>query len=134
MNIGITAANLPTLKPLFANFFSNLRALSAYGSRTARSGRTTPYKATGYLKQSDAGFSHAENSFAMSNLSRSAGGGSRGVAGEEEKTWASSSLSKRGSQSGESDETILREHGMMGRGRSTKGIVRTTEVDVKVSS
>ncbi|KAL1603523.1 hypothetical protein SLS60_005111 [Paraconiothyrium brasiliense] len=88
MNVGITAANLPTLKPLFARFFTSLRTMAgSYGSRGGHSTLNTPYKSTGYFKQEDQG-----NSFALSSLSKKGTGDSE---------W------KRG----DSDESILREHG-----------------------
>ncbi|KAJ4288002.1 hypothetical protein N0V90_012018 [Kalmusia sp. IMI 367209] len=121
MNIGITAANLPTLKPLFATFFTSLRTMASYGSRNNRSALSTPYKATGYLKQTDDTLaSPGTTSFAMSSLSKKSG----------DKEWA-----KRGSQGGESDESILRDmvvrEGGGGVARMPSGrILRTTEVNI----
>lgn len=46
MNIGIVAACLPTIKPLFITFFEKARALTA-----ARTGRT--HDRSGYLEQHD---------------------------------------------------------------------------------
>ena len=124
MNVGITAANLPTLKPLFARWFTGLRTtLSGYGSRVNRSALSTPYRSSGYLKQED-----ATNSFALSSLSKKSTGDSYG------KEWT-----KRGTRAmEESDECIWRlEHHSgpgkrdFGRKESTRnagGIMRTTDV------
>ncbi|KAF2437350.1 hypothetical protein P171DRAFT_373490 [Karstenula rhodostoma CBS 690.94] len=116
MNVGIIAANLPTLKPLVARFFTSLRTIAgSYGSRAGRSTLATPYKSTGYMK-------HGEGqSFAMSSLSK--------------KSTADKEWGKRG----ESDESILREHGggfeirrerEPARRESIRngGILRTTDV------
>ena len=122
MNVGITAANLPTLKPLFASFFGHVRAITS-GSNGRSTGISAPFKSSGYLKQSDAGLdSPAGTSFAMSNMSK----GGR----DADKSFGGSKHWKRGSVAGESDESILREHGGVGRMPSGRVIVRTTEVDI----
>ncbi|KAL5385047.1 hypothetical protein PMIN06_012856 [Paraphaeosphaeria minitans] len=125
MNVGITAANLPTLKPLFACFFTSLRTtLGSYGSRAGTSALATPYRSTGYMKH-DEGDGEGEGegqSFAMSCLSKKS---------TADKDW--------GRREGCSDESILREHGgafEMRRGRERApreragngGIMRTTDV------
>ncbi|KAL5378295.1 hypothetical protein DPSP01_009227 [Paraphaeosphaeria sporulosa] len=121
MNVGITAANLPTLKPLFARFFTSLRTtLGSYGSRAGTSALATPYKSTGYMKH-DEGDGEGQ-SFAMSSLSKKSTG---------DKDW--------GKRAGDSDESILREHGgafdirrerELARRESIRngGIMRTTDV------
>lgn len=130
MNIGITAANLPTLKPLFASFFGHIKSLTN-GSNGRTTGRSAGYAfrgSSGYLKQSDFGVeSPATASFALSNLSGNAEKGYR------VKSWDR----RRQSQAGESDESILRECGVgVGRGEgigrvpSGRVIVKTTEVNV----
>ena len=124
MNVGIAAANLPTLKPLLARWVKGLRtSLSAYGSRHNRSVLSGTYRSTGYLKQEE-----GANSFAMDSLSKKSTGDSYG------KEWG------RGGGKGldESDECIWRlEHGVgVGRGemarresmRNVGGIMRTTDV------
>lgn len=121
MNVGITAANLPTLKPLFARFFTSLRTMAgSYGSRAATSTLNTPYKSTGYFRQEDQG--NAE-SFVLSSLSKR------------------STVEQEWSKRGDSDESILREHGggwgvaggremNLARRESIRngGIMRTTDV------
>lgn len=116
MNVGITAANLPTLKPLFARFFTSLRTtLGSYGSRAGHSTLATPYKSTGYMKHDEG------QSFAMGSLSK--------------KSTADKEWGKRG----DSNESILREYGgafEIRRGRELArresirngGIMRTTDV------
>lgn len=54
MNVGIIAANLPTLKPLFANFFSHMRTLTKGRSTGSRSAPPSgPFKSNGYYRQND---------------------------------------------------------------------------------
>lgn len=122
MNVGIAGANLPTLKPLFARWFTGLRTMAgSYGTRNGRSGLDTPYRASGYLKQGE-----GTNSFALSSVSKS--GEAYG------KEWT-----KKGSRGGESDESILRLEQEVGMGRRdverrqsvrNGGIMRTTDVIV----
>lgn len=120
MNIGITAANLPTMKPLFASFFGHIKSLTTGNSSKQSSGLA--YRANGYLKQSDAGLdSPAAGSFALSQLSK--GGAEKSHLGGK---WNRKSVLG----GGDSDESILREHGV---GMTPRGnmIIRTTEVDVE---
>jgi N-methylhydantoinase B/oxoprolinase/acetone carboxylase alpha subunit len=115
MNVGITAANLPTLKPLFARCFTSLRTMAgSYGSRGGRSALDAQLRSAGYMKH------EGEQPFAMSSLSK------RSTADQE---WV-----KRA----DSDESILRKHGGGGYGRRERaarresvrngGIMRTTDV------
>ncbi|KAF3044530.1 hypothetical protein E8E11_008868 [Didymella keratinophila] len=54
MNVGIIAANLPTLKPLFANFFGHMRTLTKGRSTGSRSTPLSgPFKSNGYYRQND---------------------------------------------------------------------------------
>ncbi|KAJ4342637.1 hypothetical protein N0V87_000846 [Didymella glomerata] len=64
MNVGIIAANLPTLKPLFANFFGHMRTLTKGRSAGSRSTPLSgPFKSNGYYRQNDS--STGERSGAM---------------------------------------------------------------------
>jgi hypothetical protein len=123
MHIGILAACLPTLKPLFASFFGQIR--------TFTKGRTTgshnaPFKGSGYVRHDDG------HSFALKNLSGSSQ--SRNVydedvvLGKETYIVSNGRRAKRVSGAGESDESIL-SHGKRASGRGL-AIVRTTEVSV----
>ncbi|KAJ8118375.1 hypothetical protein OPT61_g632 [Boeremia exigua] len=55
MNVGIIAANLPTLKPLFANFFGHMRTFTKGRSTASRSGPglSGPFRSNGYHKHDD---------------------------------------------------------------------------------
>lgn len=65
MNIGIVAACLPTLKPLFITFFEKARALTS-NHKTRRTGRS--HDAAGYYKQEE------PSSMSLSNLVNSKSG------------------------------------------------------------
>jgi hypothetical protein len=138
MHIGIIAACLPTMKPLFANFFGQMRSLATKGRTTGSN--STPFRSNGYMKHND--MRPSEN-FAMKNMS----GGSQStgrdpysedaVLGKETYTVQAGrgrALSRPKSEAGESDETILDHEITMGERRSVlpRGmmIVRTTEVNV----
>ena len=109
MHVGIIAACLPTMKPLFANFFGQMRSLATKGRTTGSNGlNSTPFRSNGYMKQDDM---RPGNSFAMKNMSEN-----------------SSSTGR------ESDESILDHEVGRGNRRSVlpRGmtIVRTTEVNI----
>jgi hypothetical protein len=130
MNVGIIAACLPTLKPLFASFFDQIRAITG-GSN----GHSSGYKSNGYYKQNERRMPGA-SSIALKNMtpstitaSQSSGpyavevslGKEGAIVYANGDKWA-----RRLSRSGESDECILPY-----QGRATgRYIVRTTEVDV----
>src|SRR5690349_8240360 len=121
MHIGILAACLPTLKPLFASFFGQIRTFTK-GRSTGSGGLSAPYKSNGYVKQNDI---RDQNSFAMKNLSGGSQSQSRSpydedvVLGKDLYTVTTSGgrIGRRQSCAGESDESILshdnrRSHGM----------------------
>lgn len=67
MHVGIIAACLPTMKPLFANFFGQVRSIATRGRTGGSTGlNSTPFRSKGYVKQSE---QHTENSFVMKNMS-----------------------------------------------------------------
>lgn len=63
MNVGIIAANLPTLKPLFASFFGHMRTLTKGRSTGSRSTPLSgPFKSNGYYRQNDSSAGDRERS------------------------------------------------------------------------
>jgi hypothetical protein len=133
MHIGILAACLPTLKPLFASFFGQIRTFTK-GRTTGSNGVSTPFRSNGYVKQNDAG-----NSFAMKNMSEGSQSQLRSpydedvILGKESYSVTTNGgrRDRRHSRAGDSDESILshdhRRSNGMPRGMA---IVRTTEVSV----
>ena len=65
MHVGIIAACLPTLKPLFATFFGQIRTTTR-GHATS-SGISAPFKSNGYIQHRDN--APGSSNFAMTNLS-----------------------------------------------------------------
>jgi hypothetical protein len=135
MHVGILAACLPTLKPLFASFFGQIRTLTK-GRTTGSNGISAPFKSNGYVKQNDGVRS---NSFAMKNMSEGSQSQPRSqydedvVLGKEMYTVTSNGGRKgpRRSRAGGSDESILgHEHRRSDGLARGMGIVRTTEVSV----
>lgn len=133
MHVGISAACLPALKPLFANFFGQMRNLTR--SRTIGSGISTPFRSNGYIQHRDAGI---KSSFAMKNISDGSKSSSRDpydedvILGRETyKVEAKGRLSRMRNQAGESDESILG-YNLPNRGSHGQGltIVKTTEVNI----
>jgi len=133
MHVGIIAACLPTMKPLFANFFGQMRSLATKGRTT---GNSTPFRSNGYMRHNDM---RPGDSFAMRNMS----GGARDpysedtVLGKDTYTVEASrgrALSRPKSLAGESDDSILEHEVNTGERRSVlpRGmtIVRTTEVNI----
>lgn len=119
------AACLPTLKPLAAGFFGAVSALTSgerYGSRYASGPNSRPLPSNGYLKQDER--SGANNSYAMDDLKDSRSGSAPDSLEEERKEQNATYIShkRRASRSAESEDSILPRH---------KGIMRTTEVEVK---
>lgn len=123
MNVGIIAACLPTLKPLFANFFGQIRALTS-GSVGRSAGLSGPFKSSGYLKQNDRsdGGSYAMNNFSVDASMSKEGAVIYGGPNNRDRRW---------SKAAESDESILPHQGAAPKG---KVIVRTTEVNVSSPS
>lgn len=137
MHVGIIAACLPTMKPLFANFFGQMRSLATKGRTT---GNSTPFRSNGYMRHNDV---RPGDSFAMRNMT----GGSQSTArdpysedtvlGKDTYTVEASrgkALSRPKSLAGESDESIL-DHEVNTRERRSvlprgMNIVRTTEVNI----
>jgi hypothetical protein len=111
MHVGIQAACLPTLKPVFASFFGRVRGLTK--------GRSTE-SSDGYVRHDDRG------GYIMGNLGR---GSRRVVFGEDdvlEKDECSVQTEARLSGADESEESIL----SYGRRSNGLEILRTTEVIV----
>ena len=72
MYVGIIAANLPTLKPLFANFFGRMRTLTKGRSAASRSGpgHSGPFASNGYQRHEGSNTrSGTEDSYAMRDIS-----------------------------------------------------------------
>ncbi|KZM21875.1 hypothetical protein ST47_g6996 [Ascochyta rabiei] len=125
MNVGIMAACLPTLKPLAAEFFGAVSALTSgerYGSQYASRGhskaRSRPYVSNGYLKQTEGSGTPSYVLEEMDARREAASPSNQGPLGDG---LAYIVGQRRGSSAGESDESILRQH---------KGILRTTEVSI----
>ena len=129
MNVGIIAACLPTLKPLAANFFGVVSALtsgerygSRYGSRHTRNARSRLHISNGYLKQSE----RSEiQSYSMGELKNDAAR-LKAAGLHEHQVFADGKRlheqgQRRGSSAADSDESILHHH---------TGIMRTTEVRI----
>lgn len=123
MNVGIIAACLPTLKPLAANFFGAVSALtsgerygSRYGSRHGTNTLCRPYVSNGYLKHSERS---GTQSYVMGEMKY---GDARTKAGSPfEEPGFADNTARHGSSVAESDESIV---------PHDKGIMRTTEVRI----
>lgn len=135
MHIGILAACLPTLKPLFASFFGHVRTITR-GRTTGSNGISTPFKSSGYVKHSEG---NASNSFAMKNMSEGSQSAPRSPYDEDmildKDTYVvmtnGGRRTRRHSQAADSDESILgHEHRRSDGLPRGMGIVRTTEVSV----
>lgn len=128
MNVGIIAACLPTLKPLAADFFGAVSALTSggrygQGSKPGTNGGSRPFVSNGYLKQQERS---ATASYAMGEMRGSAGRSHPDSPYDEDfKEGTITYVKRRGSQSGQSDESVLPLH------RTHGGILRTTEVEVR---
>jgi hypothetical protein len=125
MNVGIIAACLPTLKPLAADFFGVVSALTSgerYGSRGHTKERSRLPVSTGYLRQSE------PSGIISYNMDDLKGTASRAILERPHTeiygtgTDAYKVHGRRGSRGGESDESNL---------LSQKGIIRTTEVEIR---
>lgn len=149
MDVGIIAANLPTLKPLFANFFGHMRTLTKGRSTGSRSGPglSGPFKSSGYFRQND---SHGhtghggQSGYAMHDISASTEWKKKNsydeilVLGKESYGIDTGvGRSRKQSADGASDESILAHErplspGGRGLGRNLM-ILKTTEVRVSKS-
>ncbi|USP76069.1 hypothetical protein yc1106_03343 [Curvularia clavata] len=142
MHVGIIAACLPTIKPLFANFFGQVRSIATRGRTGGSTGlNSTPFRSKGYVKQSE---QHTENSFVMKNMSDgSSPSTTRDPYAEDvvlgKDTYivqagrGKTNFSKMESQARESDESIESFHvGCANRRTGPRGltIVKTTEVAI----
>jgi hypothetical protein len=112
------AACLPTLKPLAADFFGVVSALTSgdrYGSRFGSNGPSRVNASRGYLKQQE---QSGTRSFAMGNVRNEhyRSQHDKELDGDYEQ-----SPTSRGSVAGGSEESVEPLH---------KGIMRTTEVQV----
>lgn len=140
MHIGILAACLPTLKPLFASFFGSIRTFTK-GRTNGSHNISTPFKSSGYVKQDD---TYGNSSFALKDMSDTTSSPSQPrspydedvVLGKEMYTVTTNVTNvgrrtRRQSGAGESDESILGHHEQR-RSDGLRGmaIVRTTEVSV----
>lgn len=145
MNVGIIAANLPTLKPLFANFFGNIRTFTKGRSTGSRSGHglSAPFKSNGYFRQDDRSTNHAssceQNSYTMRDINTLTGPNKKEsyddilILGKENYD-VSVEYSGRQSAAGASDD-IASAHDRLSIPRSqclsqTLPILKTTEVRV----
>lgn len=139
LHVGIMAACLPTLKPMFSTFFGQIRTFTkGRTSRNTGSGISAPFKSNGYVKYaSDQG----QSSFAMQDLSEKTQSKSRDPYDEDVmlgKDKYSVEVGGRGrlggvrSQASESDESILSHERPSARRSIARGmtIVRTTEVNI----
>ncbi|KAF2829246.1 hypothetical protein CC86DRAFT_464898 [Ophiobolus disseminans] len=134
MHVGIIAACLPTLKPLFANFFDSIRTFTK-GRSTGSNAISAPFQSHGYIKHNDA---QGQNSFAMKNMSEGSQSQPRSPYDEEDVlakgtysvTTSGGRRDRRQSRSGESDESILSHDRPAGLTRG-RGIVKTSEVEVR---
>ena len=124
MNVVIIAANLPTLKPLFASFFGHMRTFTKGRTTGSSSGpgqshhRSGPFKSNGYLRQNDSN-SHnpsvgGQDSYAMHGISSSTESKKKDsydeilVLGKESYGIDTNvGRSRRHSTAGASDESIL---------------------------
>jgi hypothetical protein len=135
MHIGILAACLPTLKPLFASFFGQIRTFTK-GRTTGSNGISAPFKSSGYVRHNDG---PDMNSFALNKLNGGSQSRPRDLYDEDamlgKETYGFSNnggqSTCRHSLSGDSDESIL-SHGNRKSDGLARGlaIVRTTEVSV----
>ncbi|PSN73976.1 hypothetical protein BS50DRAFT_670466 [Corynespora cassiicola Philippines] len=128
MNVGIMAACLPTLKPLFANFFGHIRAMTS-GSQGRSTGLSKPYNSNGYFRQNEP----TDRSFALKEINSSlASTAQQGAYSAESPTvyGGSNWESRRQSKGGESDESILPLQGAPHLQPKGRVIIRTTEVNV----
>jgi hypothetical protein len=121
MNTGIMAACLPTLKPLAADFFGVVSALTSgdrYGSRYGSNGPSRANVSRGYLKQQE---QSGTRSFAMGNVKNEhyRSQHDKELDGDYDGTYQSPT--RRGSIAGGSEESVEPLH---------KGIMRTTEVQI----
>ncbi|KAF1919788.1 hypothetical protein BDU57DRAFT_440645 [Ampelomyces quisqualis] len=135
MHIGILAACLPTLRPLFASFFGHVCTITR-GRTTGSNGISTPFNSSGYVKHSEG---NAGNSFPMKNIRKGSQSAARSPYDEEmildKETYITMTnggrRTRRCSQVGDSDEGILsHEHRRLEGLTRGMGIIRTTEVSV----
>jgi len=117
MNVGIIAACLPTLKPLAANFFGVVSALtsgSQYGSRYGSNAPSRPHISNGYMKHSERSDKQSYVMGEMKNIRTKSRDQFEGQSPAQ-------NTARRGSSAALSDEGIL---------HHDKGIMRTTEVRI----
>jgi hypothetical protein len=121
MNVGIIAACLPTLKPLAANFFGVVSALtsgekysSRYRSRYGSNAPSRPHISNGYMKHSER---IDTQSYMMGEMRNTRTKATRPFEGQR----PAESAARRGSSAAESDESIF---------RHDKSIMKTTEVRI----
>ena len=143
MYVGIIAACLPTLKPLFASFFGQVRSLATKGRSHGSNGvGSTPFRSNGYVKHS---VNRSGNSYALKNMSERSQSSvpdpyaEDAMLGKDTYTveaarGRSGTLACVRNPSEESEDRIL-DHETMSRGARMsipRGlmIVRTTEVNV----
>lgn len=148
MNVGIIAANLPTLKPLFSNFFGHVRTFTKGRSTGSRSGPglSAPFKSNGYYRQDDRDTgTGGETSYAMRDINTGTTESRKKDSYDEilvlgKESYGIDERSRRQSAAGTSDESIfshgeplspmsLMSPGGRGLGRNLT-IMKTTEVRV----
>lgn len=152
MNVGIIAANLPTLKPLFANFFGHVRTFTKGRSTGSRSGPALsgPFRSNGYCKHNDDRHmgTGAQSSYAMHGISGATESNKKDSYDEilvlgKESYGVDVGRSRRQSMAGASEESVYVHEGprspagplspMSPRSGGNFTIMKTTEVRVSKS-
>jgi hypothetical protein len=134
MHLGILAACLPTLKPLFASFFGQIRPFTQ-GRTIGSNGVSTPFRSSGYVKHDD----HAGKSFAIKVLSEGSQSAPKCpndedvIMGKEAYSVTTNGGCSRRNRAGDSNENILSHDDGSGGLARGMAIVRTMEVSVSRS-
>ncbi|KAF9694315.1 hypothetical protein EKO04_007413 [Ascochyta lentis] len=146
MNVGIIAANLPTLKPIFANFFGHMRTFTrgvrSTGSRSGP-GLSAPFKSNGYFRQDDRNTNYTgsggQASYAMRDVNQGTESGKKDSYDEilvlgKESYGVDVGRSRRQSAVRTSDESVLAHESPLsprsqGLARNLT-IMKTTEVRI----
>lgn len=124
MNVGIIAANLPTLKPLFASFFGHMRTFTKGRSTGSHSAPLSgPFKSSGYYRQNDSSTGErsgiAGGSYAMRDLGTGGADESKKkdsydeilVLGKESYGVDVGRSRRQSATSGSDESSLVREHG-----------------------
>lgn len=130
MHVGIIAACLPTLQPLFASFFGSIGTMTK-GRTTGSNTIGAPFYSRGYMKHNDM---QAQEVFALKDMSEGSQSQPRNPydvdAMLEKEGYSVTTSGGRQSQSVESSVSILshKRSGTLQRGMT---ILRTTEVEIR---